>query len=253
MKKTITILLLALVAPVMVFSQMQRKMDEEKVVQGYIIKNGEKIPGYLKIRDHFMDNGEKVKTPWMLQTKVLFVPKEVFETNKKIKRKHFDKYMPKDIDGYIYDSLTFNSVKYADLSIESNSVGSLIPKYQFLQQVVDGKISIYYHYPSPAGVKLVSEEHFEVDQNNKYKRFQSANVVYKTEQDKNAKYMAYADPEKVFSDCPHVLEKINKGEYGVVEKRSLVELGYSEDEEITDADQVEKLTAIILDYNQHCK
>ena len=117
MKKIKLILFLALtLVSTGAHSQLSEKIKKEKVVVGLIIKDGKEIQGYIKSTGTAYTRGKFFPAPWQFQSDIKFISKDVFEQTEKIKNKLFENYGPKEIDGYRYDTLVYESVKYSDLS-----------------------------------------------------------------------------------------------------------------------------------------
>ena len=208
--------------------QIEEKMEKESVVRGAIFRNGQEIEGYIKkkgiVREH--TTNEEFPAPWDFQKDIRFIPKDVFENTQKLKNNMFKKYGAKNISGYRYEDMIFESVKYADMT----AVGvNMIAKWMFLHSVINDKVSIFYHYNSPPSVfigSLVQE----------YLNCAKENVVYRKGKDGKVKLVAEGlfgfNIEKELGDCPYVKEKnANDGYKG---------------------DRLSSRLEAINDYNQNC-
>jgi hypothetical protein len=242
-KKLLSLLLVLAVFSVSAFSQLEEKIKSENVVAGSIIKGGEEIPGYFKRTGLAYENGKEFPAPWEFQNEMKFITKDVFENTEKIKNKLFESYSAKDIDGFKYDTLIYVSLKYADMS----AVGmGMIAKKMFLLKVMDGKITIYYHYGTPPSI--VGAEGFEPY----YVECGKPNVVYQIGKEGKLKLVNSLNVEKELADCPYVVEKDKKGEYKVLGKEGEETKGLKKLANKTVFRDIIKLM-IIEDYNENCK
>jgi hypothetical protein len=209
MKNAMKCFALACLAMIALNAQGQRtdKMKEEDVVVGSIIRDGKEIQGYIKAMGWSAVGDKVFSAPWEFQKDIRFMEKETFEKAEKIRNKDYEKLEAGDIDGYKYrDSLVYESVKYADMS----AVGAgMIPKKMFMRKVSDGKISLYVHFGSPM---VVGESH-EFEQS--YIDSAVPNYVYRIGKDGKLKLVNSLNVKKELADCPAVVEKYEKGDYGV--------------------------------------
>ena len=226
------------------YSQLDRKIADENVIPGAVIKDGKEIHGYIRrIGTTYLDES-LYSTPWEFQKDIRFMEKEAFAKAEKIKNKDYTKYEAGDIEGYKYngDSLTFESVKYADMS----AVGTgMITKKMFMRKVGDGKITMFFHYGQP----LVVGELSAIEAS--YEESAVPNYVYRIGKEGKLKLVNSLNVEKELADCPAVVEKYQKGDYGVAageEKRS--SLAKLADKTIArDGIRI----SVIADYNEVCR
>jgi hypothetical protein len=213
----------------MAHGQIEEKIQKEHVVQGAIVnKNGEEIAGYIKIKEPVY--GEVTKkpypAPWSYQDNIRFISKDVFENTPEIKSKQYKKYSAKDISGYWYEGAYFEAVKYADMS----AVGlNMFPKWMFLRRIVDGKISVFYHYDDPPTV--LQGETFE----SYYDKCAEGHAVYRKGRDGKLKLIegvAGLKISKDWEDCPPVKEKF--------------------DGDVYSGSRLERCLQAIKDYNENC-
>jgi hypothetical protein len=193
---------------------IQKRIEKEDVVEGCIIQDGTQKAGYIKRIDetrgydgtiyHAFDN---------YQDDISFIPKEDFETAEEINKKMYEKYGPKEIEGYKYirfegDTLTYETVKYSD---KSDISLRMVAKNTFLRVISKGKLSIYYYFvPMPNFLAGSTESIKEV-----YEFSNDPVIVFRAAGDtKSPKSTEYAKIEKVVADCPRVLEKYKNGAYG---------------------------------------
>jgi len=210
-------------------SQVEEKMKEEKVVRGSIFfKDGKEIEGYIKAKGkvHGLTINQSYPAPWEFQEDIKFISKDEFENAPKIKGNMYKKYGTKDISGYHYEDMYFEAVKYADMF----AIGlNMIPKWMFLRRVIDGKISVFYHYDSPPSVTVGETiESF-------YIKCAKENVVWRKGANGKLKLLeglVGLNIGKDFDDCPYVKEKFTNKEYS--------------------GSALETRLMAINDYNQNC-
>jgi hypothetical protein len=229
MKKVLFIIVLLFGFFCIAQGQIEEKMEKEGVVRGAILdKNGEEIEGYIKIKGkvYGMDTKQYYPAPWEYQDNIKFIHKDVFENTPEIKSKLYKKYGAKDIRAYQYEDMYFEAIKYADLS----AVGlNMIPQWTFLRRIIDGKISVFYHYNNPPSV--VVGETFE----SHYIECAKEHVVCRKNKEGKLKLIdgiAGLRINKDWEDCPFVKEKYDNKEY----------LG----------SMLEICLAAIKDYNENC-
>lgn len=209
MKKILICLLVFFSASTLAYCQIEKKMQDEGVVLGVLYKNGGEVEGYIKKMGSIHFNGKNYAAPWEFQSKIKFIPKDVFEKNEKIKNKYFEEYEAKDCDGYKYDTLTFESVKYADMS----AVGTnMLPKKMFMRKVSEDKISLYVYFNSPAAFGAYQPGEYEKH----LEECAVINPVYRIGKNGKLKLVSNLNIEKELASCPMVVEKQSKGEYKVL-------------------------------------
>jgi len=179
-------------------AQIEAKIQQERVVPGAIfLHNGQEIAGYVKVGSLF---NSEVIPPCLcdFQNIIYFIPKDVFENTPKIDNRLYKSYKTKDISGYRFLDMEFESVKYADLS----AVGpDMLSRWRFLRRIINGKISVFYFYPLHSrsiedGILLCRK-----GQDGKIIRVKGGNGF------------KGIDMEKDWEDCPYVKEKQANGEY----------------------------------------
>ncbi|MTI26186.1 hypothetical protein [Fulvivirga kasyanovii] len=220
---------------------VEEKIENENVVLGEIIKDGKSTIGYIKMM-YAYDDGSVYPAPWQYQSDIRFIPKEDFEKAEKIKNKMYEKYDAKDIDGYKYDTLVYESVKYADMS----AVGTgMIAKKMFMQKILDDKISLYYHYDSPPAV--VSGETFA----SYYIECAKPHLVYQVGDEGKLKLVNDMNVEKELADCPDVVTKYKNGEYEALKSNGEASGANKLLNKVLFREGVRKM--VIEDYNKSCK
>lgn len=218
----------------------QEKMKDSGVVAGAIIKNGQRIDGFIKEIHKAYSNQESFDNPWDYQKEILFITVEELSKLKKVKRKYFEKFRAKDIDGYVYDSLEYISVKYADLT----AVGpGMLPRQMFLRKVVDGPVSIYHHFNSPPAVAS-GPEGFKPY----YLECAKPTVVYRIGDQGKPRPLNSLNIKKELADCPHVIEKYESGQYGDEDEKTGKLIQFAGNTLAREQLRV----AVISDYNTAC-
>jgi len=223
-----------------------KKMDRYSVVTGSVYKNGKEIHGYIKKQWVIFEDRFIYGRPGDFQSNFKFIPKDVFDKNEKIKGKYFEKYTPKDCDGYKYDTLIFESVKYADMS----AVGTgMIAKKMFMNKITDDKISIYRHYCKPLSIgeaNAVAEAE---------KECRIPNYVYRIG-DGKLKLVEGLNIKKELVDCQYIIDKYGKKEKEEKENEPK-EKGLNKFMNSGLARnilaRVEHRLKVIKDYNENCK
>jgi hypothetical protein len=244
MKKSALCLLFAVSFSMLAYGQLEEKIKEEGVVSGIVYKNGEEIHGYFRKTGTTWSRDVIYPAPWEFQNGVKFIPKDVFEKTEKIRNKMYASIEAKDCDAFKYDTLMFESVRYADMS----AVGmNMLPKRMFLNKVIDDKISVYYHYYSPPSV-VTGEEGFAPY----YIECGKPNVVYKIGEDGKLKLLNSLNIEKELEDCPTVVEKHANGEYKVLGGEGEARSGFNKLLNNAVFREDIRLQAIV-DYNENCK
>jgi hypothetical protein len=206
-----TVFVIVLIYNSTAFCQIVQKTKDHNVVQGTIIRDGNKVEGYIvkmgREKIPFSMSETTHNAPWSFQKEILFIEKLKFESLAKVKYKDYEKLTPKEIDGYTYnnDSLVYESLKYGDL----NSVGTgMIPKQLFLRKVFKSTISVYIHYTPPP---LNGPEEKQIAD---FKESEKANLVYHNKTgNSNAKGISLINIQKELADCPKVVENYKKGNY----------------------------------------
>lgn len=206
--KKIVFSILLLSFSMLSFGQLEEKMKAEGVVEGVIIKKGEEIKGFIKKEGTAWANDKTFPAPWEFQDEIRFISEDDFIKLKKIKRKHYSKYGPKDCDGYIYDGQLYESVKYSDMS----AVGlNMLPVRMFMHKALEDKISLYYFFETPPPV-VSGPDGFEPY----YIECGKSQLVYKIGDDGKLKMVGNMNVEKELADCPMVVEKFKNNEYKTI-------------------------------------
>ena len=189
------------------FCQLEEKIKKEGVVEGAILIEGKEVPGYIRKTGTTVGLAPEDKTvypaPWQFQSSIQFILKEVFENTEKIRNKLYRRYDAKDCEGYRYDTMLFESVKYSDMS----AVGmNMIPKKMFMRKISSDKISLFFYFDSPPAILSGNYERV-------YEECAEPALVYRVRKDGKLKRVNDLNIEKELQDCPMVAEKQSKGEY----------------------------------------
>lgn len=195
------------------FAQDAEKMEENGVVKGSVVVNGQTVDGYIKAVKSFEIDGKDALYIWKLQGKIEFIEKSVFDNTPKIKGKMFTKYEPKKCDGFTYEdaklgTLKFVSTKYVDASV----VG--FPGYDFLQVLkeYDGiKFFAWYQSATDVVVNIGGIGNAELTAKDAYS---NPTVFFKRDNDERAQFIGKFNVEKEFADQPALVEKYNNKEFG---------------------------------------
>ncbi len=232
MKRSLFILLFVFPA-LFVYSQYDFKMEQYDVQPGFIIKNGKKIDGYIKIKKNIVDfSGQPHNAPWFAQYKIFFVPKNIFENKEKLSQNDFILYKPTDINAYKYGNDFYLSVKL--ISMGDLNVVPLANKYKFLKLIEDGIFQVFEYYPylePPASIQAIKNcnipEYFYRKGNGKIKYLNSLNV------------------KKEMDDCPSLVKRFKKGAYGYSQPNEYLLLNHD--------DRTNIRFLVLLDYNHRCQ
>jgi len=219
--KKLLLLVFATILCFNAYSQLEEKMKKYDVIEGSVTKDGKTIQGYIK----------KIDNPWRYQLEIKFIEKNKFEKTEKIRNKHFTKYKPRRCDGYTYGgTLKYVSAKYADIAKSELSL-SMLPKWVFIQKIMDGRISFYYYFSIPKNIEDIKAEPF---------------LLCKKEGNKTAKLVLTLSVKKMMKDCSKVAEKFAQDNYKAEE--------YSYGEKFgKDLVEREKTRVMaIMDYNKTC-
>ena len=241
--KSISVLMIFLVVSARVSAQHDlEKMEKENVVAGSVTKKGKTTEGYIKRKYDVSSNGRAFHAGWDYQSNIKFISKEDFDKLEKIKGKHFEKYQPKDIDGYIYDTLIYETVKYSDMS----AVGmGMIPKKMFMRKVDKGSISLFHFFSSPPAIASGPEGFAPY-----YEASSTPQIVYRKGNDGKLKLVNNMNIKNELAECTMVQEKHSSGVYNNdddPEKSGLAKLANN-----TLLREQTRLLAI-KDFNENCK
>ena len=234
-------MLLLLVSTIGFSQHDTEKMKKEHVVIGTIIKKGKTVDGYIKIKSDVSWNERTFPAAWTYQSDIHFIAKDDFDKLEKVKRKHFEKYQPKDIDGYTYEDLVYETVKYSDMS----AVGmGMVPKKMFMRKVSEGSITLFHYFSSPPAI-VSGPEGFAPY----YEASSTPQIVYRKGEDGKLKLVNNLNIKKELAECTVVQDKHGKGIYNdtEIEKSGLSKLVNN-----TLLREETRLLAI-KDFNEHCK
>ncbi len=208
----------------------------------YIDKNDNKVEGYIQL------NGMSSR-PWNSQTEVKFFDEEATKDGK-VKNREKDKFKVKDIKGYYADGFYWEAYKFSDMS----AVGpGMLPKWYFLQELIDGPISIHRFYESPVIMGSTTEEmHAE------FKRCLENPQILIVKEDTNKgklKNVRDIDILEYISQCEVVKKKYLNGGYGITPKDDGEKTGLKGFvSKVVDANTLGNyIEEIAKDYNENCK
>ena len=187
---------------------LAEKIKAENVVPGAIIKKGKRTEGYIKAVP-LTEATDDFFGPWQFQDDIRFIEADDFAKLKKVKNKHYEKYGPKDIDGYEYEDMLFESGKYADMS----AVGAnMIPRWRFLHKLSDGEIVTYHYYQKPPPVTVTNDVAATMSP------FYVPQLLYKKGKKGKIRQVSDMNVKKELEDCPDVLARYENGDFGLVDK-----------------------------------
>ncbi|NME69243.1 hypothetical protein [Flammeovirga aprica] len=202
--------------------------NNQKFIDGSITVNGKVIEGYL-----WKKNGN---APWDFQKEVRFITYDGFKKLTKVKFKYFNKYGPKDCEGYTYEGTYYEAVKYADMSAAG---AGMIAKRMFMKQHSLGKITLYEFFQVPPSITT----------GNTPPPSKTGTMVYRKGKEGKLKAVKDIVIKKEFADCPLVLENYEKGDYNFFEED---DSGLIKALSKTAANPVEVRMLAIADYNENC-
>lgn len=226
----------------MLHGQIEEKIIKERVVPGKILKDGKELDGYIKRTGSLAGDSKNYAAPWLFQDDVKFIPKDIFEKTEKIKGSLYEKYGPDDCEGYSYDTLTFESVKFSNMT----NVGfGMLGQKLFMQVISRDKISMYHFFNSPPKV-ITGADTWE----KYYLECAEPNLVYRIGKDGKLKIIEHLNIEKELADCPSVVEKHKNQGYQDENLKGRKGL-FAAMGKLNDLDMVR--VRAIEDYNQSCK
>ncbi len=234
--KKIGFLAVIMLLAALVHGQYEFKSSQYK---GYILTEEGKQEGIIWL------SGGGVETPWSLQKKVSFITEEDFGKIKKNKVKYFESYKSKQLLGYGFDDVQYESVKFADLS----AVGpDMLSKMYFLKVLVQGNLSLYKYYHTPPSA--VSGD--EVNRTNAEWALDNDIVIKKGES--KSKDIDRVDVDELLDDCPTVKDKYLNGEYGFTPKNDGEKKGLGKIwAKMNDRADIEKALILIATEYNDCK
>lgn len=235
MKKLLNALLLLALAPISISAQVALSEWQH---EGFVITKKGKEQGIIWL------NGAD-ETPWRLQKQVLFLPQKKYEKAKKLKRKDFEKYSPKEILGYEFEDRLFVSRKYsAGATVSFKGLATRM----FLEVLTNGPAKALRYYETPPSVGNAS---YIDEEREKARNFPTMLIQVGDEKLKSASSFNFYE---FLDDCPVVYEKYETGGYGFTPRpregkkkglRGLINKALS----MTGFDYVPEL---IADYNNEC-
>lgn len=203
---------------------LEERIRRENVVRGAIFKNGEVIEGYIRKMGTTVWQNDTFPAPWEFQGNIRFIPKDVFETSERIRANMFRRYRPRDIQGYRYEDMIFESVRYADMSAAG---ANMIPRQMFLRRIIYDRISVFHHFASPP--TLVTGAFGE-------ELVRAAQPFYVFRRDGRLRLIdgvGGINMNRDWEDCPYVQAKVDNDEYT--------------------GSRLERRLQAIKDFNKHCQ
>jgi hypothetical protein len=124
--------------------------------KGYILDDkGKKKEGVIKLAS--------TRNPWENQRTVFFVSQKTWDKSKgELKKKDWEKFKSKDVEGYGFDGREFFTVKYTatsdgggdvnKLTGGMSAVSNLTRNKHCLERILDGKVQVFRYYEYPPDV-----------------------------------------------------------------------------------------------------
>lgn len=193
--------------------------------------SGDQSKGQIIVKGKKTEDGiielQSLNDPWENQRTVRYIDEKTFKKGK-VKKKDWEKYKPKDIEGYKFGDRVFVTEKYtaiggaiqaADVNkvtAVSGAIGSLSKNAHFMELVLDGEVKVYrfYNYPPEASVQSGSSQidaYQETlnDLRTYYEVLVKVGKKGKVENFKNIKV------EELLADCEEVKTKYMNKEYSL--------------------------------------
>jgi hypothetical protein len=162
-------------------------------------KGSKAIAGIIEFGDPFY------VSPYQNSENITFIPLDIFKLSMgKVKDKDKKVYKPEDVENYKTYGKEFVGTEYSDptaLSLSGNKA--------LLESLISGKANLYIRYEVPCSGTSVGDCEFKSNMDSKARPTIIANVGKKSVVIFN--YSAFAE---LLKDCPAVVEKLKKGEYG---------------------------------------
>jgi hypothetical protein len=236
MKKThLTISFIVLLFSLHTYGQ-EFKLKANQCHGKIFVSESETLEGIIEL------NGDD-SSPWKNQEKVTFIDKDVFATGK-VKRKDKKTFKPGDIIGFEFDGRKFFTKQFWGLGMVTIKIGKNL---YFLEKIVDGKISVYNYFLTPAPVTTGSGSMEE-----EHKRCRVANFILEKDDLplKGCQDVVILD---YIADCDAVTEKYKNGGYGftpVIQENKSKLAGMAS--KMVDSERInEIIIPLISDYNKY--
>jgi|GEM_PF-4839179 len=152
--------------------------------------------------------GMNTDKPWNYQDGLVAIPLEL-RNAEKIRKKDYITFKAKSIEAYEFNGRYFKSMKVAiNAREEGSSQLAMIPRYQLLERVQEGAITVYTGYPTPKGGLGDKQAEIYADHRDNPDYFVKKASMKKT------KNLTMVNIEKLIKDCPEVHNKYRDGAYG---------------------------------------
>jgi len=175
--------------------------------EGSIFKKGEEQKGMIRL-------GGGLGSPWLNNFKTYFVPNDKWVEGKKPRNKVIKEYRADDIDGYstYTEDKDGNRFDMNFTSFEIMIMGAIRKKKgkAFLKLVESGGVDVFSYVPKPAKKILTSREELNKDK----LRALSQGTLYLKKGDGELISAAESELVALLKECPSVVDKIQKEEYG---------------------------------------
>ncbi len=187
-------------------------------------------------------NGDD-SSPWKNQEKVTFIDKDVY-ANGKVKRKDKKNFKPGDIIGYEFDGRKFYTKQFWGLGMVTLKIGKNL---YFLEKIIDGKISVYNYFLTPAPITTGSGS-----MEQEHERCRVANFILEKDDLplKGCQDVVILD---YIADCGAITEKYKSGGYGftpLIQENKSKLAGMAS--KMVDSERMnEIIVPLISDYNKY--
>lgn len=142
--------------------------------------------------------------PWITQKYIRYFDDSLLQSGERVRLRNKPKYDAKEIAGFRLEDKLYEAHKYSDLTeLSLKSAGA----YYFFEVAMYGRIKLYKYYESPPVV-------MQGDPEITYEELRNNPQILIKKGDSKLDVVSSSMLEKFISDCPAVLEKYNKGEYG---------------------------------------
>lgn len=159
--------------------------------------------------------------PWTYQKSVSLFDKSLAD-KKRIKKKEKTKYKASKVMGFEIEGRYFESRKLLVPAGEYGGTLKGLPKYTFLERIVEGEILVFraYSYPPSVASGITFEEIYKSIRND-------PQYFISKEKGKKGKvkYLGNVNIQKWIKDAPETSEKFENGDYGNFKRKKGKKLG----------------------------
>lgn len=175
--------------------------------EGSIIKKGEEEKGMIRL-------GGDLAAPWLNNSKVYFVPTDKWVEGKSPRKKVIEEFKPENIQGYstYTEDQDDNRVEMNFKTYEIMVMGAIRKKKgkAFLKLEESGKVDLLSYVPAPTKKIVTTANERKKDKESALNRYR----LYLKKGDGDLMLVSDSDLVVLLQDCPFVVDKIQKEEYG---------------------------------------